>query len=310
MAIDQSLSPKELYERDGFVILPSLIPSSQSAALHAASQRVIDKTRSGEWKYRRTVGSQFPPYKDPAPGEEVDIWGVQHVLHPDLGEDSKTFLKWYCGDELGGVAKDLLGCKDDDLQMELFNILVNPNSQSFALRWHRDDVKGTATEEEERKALDVTHYGIQWNTALYDDECLYVVPGSHKTVRTPEQRQHSIGSEAPKNPLDMPGSIQVRLKPGETVIYNQNILHCASYTHTSPRVTLHACIGNAAQGGGQTRARNIIQHGVGWMKDDKRFRKNVGDVGGKAVGMWENTVRLGGEGMAGTRGGEVAYSQD
>jgi len=274
---------------------------------------VISKTRSGSWPYRRTVGSQFPPYKDPPEGEEVDIWGVQHVLNPDLGEDSKVFLKWYCGDEIVGIARELLKCQEEDLQMELFNILVNPKSQSFALRWHRDDVKGSATEEEERKALAVTHYGVQWNTALHPDDCLYVVPGSHKVPRTPEQRLHSSGSEAPARPLDMPGSIRVELKAGETVIYNQNILHCASYSNASPRITLHACIGNSSPspnseggGGGQTRARNILQHGVGWMKED-RFRDNVEAVAGaRGVRMWENLVRLGGSG--GEQG--VEYSQD
>jgi hypothetical protein len=103
-------STKEQYERDGFVIVPNLIPKDQRQALYDASARVINKTRSGSWKHRRTVGSQFPPYKD---GD--DAWGVQHVLHPDLEESA--FMKWYCGEELRGIAKDLLDCGDDDLQM-------------------------------------------------------------------------------------------------------------------------------------------------------------------------------------------------
>jgi len=64
---------------------------------------------------------------------------------------------------------------------------------------------------------------------------------------------------------------------------------------------------NMSVSGGQTRARNILQHGVGWMKDDERFKRNVGDVGGRAVGMLENTVRLG---TQGAQGGGVEYSQD
>lgn len=43
---------------------------------------------------------------------------------------------------------------------ELFNLLINPESHEFALRWHRDDVKGTATEEEEIEALTIWHYGV------------------------------------------------------------------------------------------------------------------------------------------------------
>jgi len=44
---------------------------------------------------------------------------------------------------------------------ELFNILVNPVRSEFALCWHRDDVKGSASEDEERAALAVQHYGVR-----------------------------------------------------------------------------------------------------------------------------------------------------
>ena len=45
--------------------------------------------------------------------------------------------------------------------LELFNVLVNPAHSDFALCWHRDDIKGTASEEEERAALSVRHYGVR-----------------------------------------------------------------------------------------------------------------------------------------------------
>lgn len=49
-------------------------------------------------------------------------------------------------------------------------------------------------------------------SALYRDACLYVVPGSHDTPRTPRQRALSETQDAPKDPLDMPGAIQVILE--------------------------------------------------------------------------------------------------
>lgn len=50
------------------------------------------------------------------------------------------------------------------LPSELFNLLINPLSHNFALRWHRDDVNEKATEEEETDALKIWHHGVQWNT--------------------------------------------------------------------------------------------------------------------------------------------------
>jgi hypothetical protein len=43
---------------------------------------------------------------------------------------------------------------------ELFNLLINPVVHNFALRWHRDDVRGDATTEEERDALAIWHHGV------------------------------------------------------------------------------------------------------------------------------------------------------
>ncbi|KAH7916096.1 hypothetical protein BJ138DRAFT_1140184 [Hygrophoropsis aurantiaca] len=259
-------SIKEKYDAQGFVIVPGLIPSEDTKELKEACNRAIKKTRNGEWPHRRTVGKQFPPFDNDNP----DSWGVQHVMHPDLGEPA--FAKWYTSDGLVGTAAQLLDCKEETLQMELFNLLINPESHDFALRWHRDDVREDATEEEERTALGIWTHGVQWNTALYTDSCLYVVPKSHKTPRSDGQRVHSMTQAPPKDPLDMPGAIQVTLQPGDTVIYNSNILHCGAYNSKHQRATLHGCMGDA--NGGSTRARNVLQHGLEWMQGDD-FRQTL-----------------------------------
>lgn len=98
--------------------------------------------------------------------------------------------------------------------------------------------------------------------------------------------------EPPQNPLDMPGSIRLTLyrewshsagRPtadhftaGETVFYNSNLLHCARYSSKKRRATLHGCMGDVR--GGSTRARNVLQHGLRWMRED-RFRAQLDEVG-------------------------------
>lgn len=163
---------KAHYDSQGFVILPSLLSTTACAELQVAAERVIARTRQGEWPYRRTVGKQFPPFDESNP----DSWGVQHIMHPDLHEPA--FVNWYTSDFVIGTVATLLACEEEDLQMggcillslypartdsgckELFNMLINPESHDFALRWHRDDVREDATEEEEREALAKWHYGV------------------------------------------------------------------------------------------------------------------------------------------------------
>lgn len=43
---------------------------------------------------------------------------------------------------------------------ELFNLLINPEQHDFALRWHRDDVKETATQDQEEEALKIWTKGV------------------------------------------------------------------------------------------------------------------------------------------------------
>lgn len=104
-------SLKAQYDTQGFVIVPDLIALEDRTALEDACKRVVSRTRSGCWPHRRTVGKQFPPYGD----DDPDSWGVQHVMHPDLGEP--IFAKWYTSDQLIEVVKQLLDCGEDDLQM-------------------------------------------------------------------------------------------------------------------------------------------------------------------------------------------------
>ncbi|KAF8063387.1 hypothetical protein FPV67DRAFT_241108 [Lyophyllum atratum] len=261
---------KAQYDEHGFVVVPALITDQQQQELKEACDRAIAQTRDGTWPHRRTVGKQFPPFGDDNP----DSWGVQHLMHPGLGEPA--FARWYTSQPLSEVAKELLECGEDDLEMELFNLLINPLGHNFALRWHRDDVSEKANEDEEREALQKWHFGVQWNTALYRDSCLYIVPRSHLTPRTAEQRKHSETMEPPTDPLEMPGSVQLTLQPGETVFYNSNILHCATYSAAERRATLHGTIGNVK--GGSMRARNVLQHGLNWMKEDT-FREGLNEKG-------------------------------
>lgn len=114
-----------------------------------------------------------------------------------------VFAEWYGSKPLLEVSRALMGCKREDMQLgtsvyllalaycavqsklttsvtvvdvwvacgrtELFNLLVNPVEKDYALSWHRDDVKATASEEEEAEKLKIKHHGVQWNVALYDD---------------------------------------------------------------------------------------------------------------------------------------------
>lgn len=198
----------------------------------------------------------------------------------------------------------------EPLVMELFNLLVAPETKDFELRWHRDDISEHATAEEEiaqlaAKAPNGRQGHCQYNLALCPDSSLIVVPGTHGRARTQTER------EADPYAASLPDQLVVELQPGDAVFYNSNILHRGVYRGkeeggVETRLTLHGSIGLKALGGDgerdgdveekkKIRATAVLQHGVGaWVhRDDAAF-----GVGERAERMRANLVEMGtGEGV-------------
>lgn len=215
-------------------------------------------------------------------------------MHPEL--EQSVFPEIYTTPQILETSEKLLGVSSpDELQLELFNLLINPHTTAFSLPWHRDAIPHKTPTDEEEKLLNVKSNGTQWNLALYDDACLLVVPGSHKRVRSPELRDVLLKDDMAKT---LPGEniLRVQLKPNQAVFYENNILHRAEYTPGKKRVTLHGCVGKVE--GGEERATMVLQHGLEWMLGDEF--KNTLTKDGKT--MQENLVRLA------EKAGKVGYS--
>lgn len=76
-----------------------------------------------------------------------------------------------------------------DIDHELFGLWIEPARRSYVLPWHRDlrdNAKGL-----DWKAwyglLENPRYFNQFHIALYDDDSLWIVPGSHRRDDTPEE---------------------------------------------------------------------------------------------------------------------------
>ncbi|KIW46588.1 uncharacterized protein PV06_02253 [Exophiala oligosperma] len=284
----------EALERDGFVVIRSTLTPEEIEKLRNACHRVTTLARQGQWPNVRTLPKQFPPWnvKEGQNPAEAGIWGVQGLMHPAMLEH-ELFTATYFSDALINPTKDLLQCGDDDLVMELFNLLVRPD-HDFELRWHRDDISDKATPEEELARLAKPAWHTQWNLALYDDNSLIVVPGSHRRARTETER---VADPYEKG---LPGELRVQMSPGDVVFYNNNILHRGAYDGDKERMTLHGSVGHVK--GGSLRARNVLQHGLRDWIDQCDFSKVPNSKRGRAEGMRRRLIDLA------NKSGDVGYS--
>lgn len=277
-------------KKDGFVVVKAIQSKEQLQRLQEASRKVTELARSGGWPHIRTVGKQFPPWN--AADRDKGIWGVQHLMNPEM-PSSDLFTALYFSDAVLSIVKALLQCSDEDLVMELFNMLVRPE-HDFELRWHRDDIPAEATPDEEMERLSRPAFHAQYNFALFDDDSLVVVPGSHARARTDTERRAGPFEKV------LPDQLVVKLEPGDIAFYNNNILHRGVYDSKKERMTLHGSVGHV--GGSNLRARNVLQHGVGAWVSRCDFGKLSESEKKRAEAMRERLVKMGSE------SGDVGYS--
>jgi ectoine hydroxylase-related dioxygenase (phytanoyl-CoA dioxygenase family) len=271
---------REALDEDGFVIVHSALSSQELQKLREASKEAVTLAREGGWPYLRTLPKQFPPWSSSLSN---GIWGIQHLLHPEI-PGHELFAANYFSDTIISIVKEILQCDEDDLVMELFNLLIRPD-EDFELRWHRDDIPDGATATEEVERLKEPAWHAQWNLALYDDQSLIVVPGSHLRARTNEELK-----AGPFEP-NMPGQLIVKVRGGDVVLYNNNILHRGVYSKDVERMTLHGSMGHV-QGSG-LRARNVLQHGVGEWAEKMELKGLPNNE--RAEGMRKRLIKLGSE---------------
>ena len=167
--------------------------------------------------------------------------------------------------------------------MGLYNLLAQPD-RDFALRWHRDDIAPTVSAEEEEARLKAPILHAQWNLALFDDESLIVLPGSHARSRTLEERN------AEPYEANLSGQKFVKMKAGDLVFYNNNILHRGVYDAEKERMTLHGSIGMV--GTDKARARNVLQHGIEEWVGRCDFQGLEGGFNGKRIGNVAEGMRM------------------
>jgi len=207
----------KLFRELGFVVIDGFAPELFDP-LRKATERVIAKARAGAWPARKCANG--------------DIWGVSSLLDPKLNEP--VFGHYMATPHVNEVAGDLL--TDRNLRLGLTNLLCNPLKADYEIVWHRDSGNPGDSGAKELEHLSKMQYGVQWNGALYEESCLRIVPGTHRRNITDAERDVLLNRKTDP----MPGELIVKLRAGETVYYNANLLHRGVYPCSSHRETLHA----------------------------------------------------------------------
>ena len=226
--------------------------------LREATARVIAKSRALEWPNPRWCRGQDGEPIDGHPNAD-DIWGCSDLMHPALAEP--IILEYMATPHVLDVVGDILLIPQAEragaLELQATNLLCEPRDAPHSLPWHRDAFVGRddcdPPAAEEKSKLEGRNFGrdggTQWNCALWDDSCLYIVPRSHRRIRTAAEAAVSklLWDDQRRGCVHLDGELAVPLKAGQAVYFQSFLLHRGIYPTGAPRSSIHACMGTAAR---------------------------------------------------------------
>ncbi len=211
---------------DGYIILREVIPPERLDELRASFEVLVERQKA-IWAREIQPG-------DPAGG----VWDThkQPRLKYDTVVDESTAntVELCMGENTLGVSRQLI--RGSEVGLHELQLFCSPVRDHGPDKWHRD-TSPTTDAPLQGLAMDMMANGpgyVQWNLPLYDDNVLWVIPGSHRRANTDEENRQLLEND--RAPL--PGGIPVELKAGDAVAYTTFILHWPSNYSSKLRRTM------------------------------------------------------------------------
>jgi len=114
--------------RDGYLVLPQVVPAAQLAALRDHAELLYERTHETMWSGNRAADSQQPRVL------------FEHVVSPEHCD----VMEFVLGPTTRGVCQALMG--GDDAGVEVLPVetamLTNPRHEYGPVDWHRDLIPG------------------------------------------------------------------------------------------------------------------------------------------------------------------------
>ena len=231
------IDPHDLMD-DGFIILREVVPPGELEGLRVAFEMLVDRQRE-IWANER--GPEDPP------GGAWETGAQPRLVHFErlIDQDTATAVEFCLGETTLSANRRIMGAAYAAPTLQM--MMCSPVKDHGPASWHRDihPIDQAPLCGLQRDLLANGPGYLQWNIPLYDDDVLWVVPGSHRRANTEEENRQL--AKDPRVPL--PGGVPVELKAGDGVAYTNTILHWGSNYSCKKRRTVH--LGYRAYGGRQ-----------------------------------------------------------
>ncbi len=223
---------REQFMEDGYLILREVILPAELEDLRAGYERMVDRQREIWARYRNP---NDPPGGVWETGAQPRLALHQRPLLDQIDKQTANTVEIWLHENTQSVSTQLIG--EPDAAVTEMMMMCSPVRNRGPAVWHRD-IHPIDTAPLQGYIDDIIENGpryVQWNIPLYDDDVLWVVPGSHLRINTEEEnRQLLVNPRAP-----LPGGVQTYLNAGDGVVYITPILHWGSDYSAKLRRTIH-----------------------------------------------------------------------
>lgn len=225
----------EAYNSQGYTVFRAILPPS-----------LIDDLRRVTDEARALAHEQYGPQAQRL--QPVSAYAIDQQPFDDFRELP----------ELRDAVARVLSPRHTYGTQDILGVLLEPAEQPYCTFWHRDwrdNVSGLKLSDWDAVMRD-TNYFNQLNCALYDDNCTWVVPGSHLRRDLPGEAARFPDRPIPGPNLEgksaaareclcleycqsLPGAVCLHLRAGDFALYRNSLWHIGNYVPYARRATLH-----------------------------------------------------------------------
>lgn len=212
---------------NGYYVVRECVPPNELDSMRAHCEEMLERHKRW-WAENRQPG-------EPSGGEWES--GIQPRVLFDrvIDSDAHEILDLVFHHNIHDLCRKIM--QTDDVAPTQFGMLCNPRRDRGPADWHRDISPPShgPTEALFRDFVANPPCYMQWNIPLYDDDVLWIMPGSHRRFNTDAENHQLSNSEY--EPLQ--GGQRIELAAGDGVVYLTPVLHWGSNYSTQHRRTLH-----------------------------------------------------------------------
>ena len=225
---------RDQFLEQGYLVLRNVVPPNELEGLRRSYEILVERQRA-IWARDRSPGDPSGGVWESSPQPRLFLNSGRENSSPLIDEETANTVEFWLHENTQGVSSRLMDV-DDAAATEMF-LMCNPVRDRGPANWHRD-IHPIDTAPRMGYIDDIKENGpsyVQWNIPIYDDEVLWVVPGSHIRVNTEEEDSQLLeNSYAP-----LSSGHQTHLAAGDGVVYITPILHWGSNYSTKLRRTIH-----------------------------------------------------------------------